>query len=149
MSTNIFRWLLLFIAFTQAVLAEKVLYRDLINPTNSTLLPLGGHSLLKEGVMSYLCKVPLSWDLAKGSPKAMAWLSERTDYKLTNSNYNISLNPYKVTTSIRILIWCSCVSEDAKWQQHRISDIKSAHVGHNFRKGRILAEFLKIRCANG
>ena len=45
----------------------------------------------------------------------MAWLSERTDYRLTNSNYNISLNPYKVTTSIRILIWCSCVSEDTKW----------------------------------
>ena len=45
----------------------------------------------------------------------MVRLSGRTDYKLTNSNYNIRLNPYKVTTSIKILIWCSCVSEDTKW----------------------------------
>ena len=32
-------------------------------------------------------------------------------------------------------------------QQHRISDIKSAHVGHHIRKRKILAAFLKIRCA--
>ena len=63
-----YRWLLLFIAFTQAIFTEKVLYRDLINPTKSTLLLLGGDSLLKEGVMSYFSAVPLSRDLAKGSP---------------------------------------------------------------------------------
>ena len=31
----------------------------------------------------------------------------------------------------------------------RMSDIKTAHVGHHARKERILIEFLKIRCANG
>ena len=33
--------------------------------------------------------------------------------------------------------------------ENRMSDIKTAHVGHHVRKGRILVEFLKIRCANG
>ena len=79
-------------------------YRDLINLTKSTLPLLVGHSLLKEDVMSYLSTAPLY----------CSRLSERTEYNLTNSNYNIRLNPYKVKTRIRILIWCSCVSEDTK-----------------------------------
>ena len=36
-----------------------------------------------------------------------------------------------------------CPTED------RMSDIKSAHVGHHVFKGGVLAEFLKIPCANG
>ena len=36
-----------------------------------------------------------------------------------------------------------CPTED------RMSDIKSAHVGHHVCKGGVLAEFLKITCANG
>ena len=79
-------------------------YQDLINLTKSTLPLLVGHSLLKEDVMSYLSTAPL----------CCSRLSERTDYNLTNSNYNIRLNPYKVKTRIIILIWCSCVSEDTK-----------------------------------
>ena len=36
-----------------------------------------------------------------------------------------------------------CPTED------RMSDIKSAHVGHHVCKGGILTEFLKITCADG
>ena len=43
----------------------------------------------------------------------MAWLSERTKYKLANSSCKIRLNPI-LETSIKILIQCSCVSEDTK-----------------------------------
>ena len=35
------------------------------------------------------------------------------------------------------------------WQQHSISGIKSTHMGHHSRKGRICAEFLRISCVNG
>ena len=34
-------------------------------------------------------------------------------------------------------------------EEDRMSDIKSAHVGHHVCKGGILAEFLKITCASG
>ena len=64
--------------------------------------------------MSYFSTAPLSWDLAKVSPWTMAWLWERTHYKLDNNNYKIRLNPM-LQTSIKILIQCSCVSEDTKW----------------------------------
>ena len=77
----IFRWLLLFIAYTQAIFTEKVcfievtsfnyFYLDLVNPMKYTLLLFGGHSKKqqrKENVMSYLATDPLSWDQAKGSP---------------------------------------------------------------------------------
>ena len=72
---SFFRWLLLFIAFTQNFFTEKVCFIEtnsfnysfiktsLINPTKSTLLVLGGHSLLKQDVMSYLSTALLSWDL--------------------------------------------------------------------------------------
>ena len=33
-------------------------------------------------------------------------------------------------------------------KKKNMSDIRSAHVGHHVREGGILAEFLKIRCAN-
>ena len=33
-------------------------------------------------------------------------------------------------------------------QQHRMSNIKSTHMGDHVRKGGILPELLKIRCAN-
>ena len=42
----------------------------------------------------------------------MARLWERTHYNLANNNCKVKSN---ATTSIKILIQCSCVSEDTKW----------------------------------
>ena len=82
-----------------------------LDQSNKIYFAASWWALIIKGRCNVVPTAPLSWALAKGS--AVAWLSERTDYKLTNSNFNIRLNPYKVT-SIRILIWCSCVSEDTK-----------------------------------
>ena len=47
-----------------------------------------------------------------------------------------------VYTTVVTITKITCPTED------RMSNIKTAHAGHHVRKGRILAEFLKIRCAN-
>ena len=40
-------------------------------------------------------------------------------------------------------------NENNMSDSNNMSDIKSAHVGRHVREEGILAEFLKIRCANG
>ena len=64
----------------------------------------------------------------------------------------------KHTTVTKVYFECfvretnCCVCTNKKQhvqQQHRMSDIISTYMGHHIRKGRIVAEFLKIRHANG